>query len=142
MMNKMISGICDALNGVIKVLNKLSFDVPDWVPGIGGKKFGFNIKTITAPKIPKLATGAVIPPNAPFYAMLGDQKHGQNLEMPEDLLRKIVREETAKNGQGGNTYEFIAQLNRRTLFQEIIKEGNSELIRTGANPFALGKIRY
>lgn len=44
--------------------------------------------------IPYLATGAVIPPNAPFYAVLGDQKHGTNLETPESLLRQIVREES------------------------------------------------
>lgn len=43
--------------------------------------------------IPYLASGAVIPPNAPFMAVLGDQRNGTNLEAPEDLLRKIVREE-------------------------------------------------
>lgn len=45
--------------------------------------------------MPRLATGAVIPPNGEFLAVLGDQKHGRNLEAPEDLIRQIVREETA-----------------------------------------------
>lgn len=44
--------------------------------------------------IPYLATGAVIPPNAPFYAVLGDQSSGRNLEAPEGLIRQIVREES------------------------------------------------
>ena len=46
--------------------------------------------------IPKLATGAVIPPNKEFMAVLGDQKYGRNLEAPESLIRQIVREETQK----------------------------------------------
>lgn len=50
--------------------------------------------------IPALATGAVIPPNGEFLAVLGDQKHGRNLEAPESLIRQIVREEsgTGRNG--------------------------------------------
>lgn len=54
----------------------------------------------TAP-IPKLATGTVIPPNREFLAVLGDQKRGNNIEAPEDLIRQIVREETAKNNNTG-----------------------------------------
>lgn len=78
-MNNMISGIVDGINNVIALAN----DIP-----------GVNINMITAPKIPKLATGAVIPPNAAFAAILGDQRHGTNIEAPEDLIRQIVREET------------------------------------------------
>lgn len=51
------------------------------------------------PPIPYLAQGAVIPPNREFMAVLGDQKSGNNIEAPEDLIRKIVREESG----GGNT---------------------------------------
>lgn len=48
--------------------------------------------------VPYLASGAVIPPNAPFAAVLGDQRNGNNLEAPEDLIRKIVREESGGVG--------------------------------------------
>lgn len=48
--------------------------------------------------VPFLATGAVIPPNAPFMAMLGDQTNGRNLEAPEGLIRQIIREEVAQIG--------------------------------------------
>lgn len=92
--NKMISGVTNGINAVISALNNLSFDIPDWIPELGGKTFGFNIGYLTAPQIPYLATGAVIPPNAPFTAVLGDQKNGRNLEAPEDLIRQIVREES------------------------------------------------
>lgn len=41
----------------------------------------------------------MIPPNREFMAVLGDQRNGTNLEAPEDLIRKIVREESGGNGQ-------------------------------------------
>lgn len=52
--------------------------------------------------IPQLATGAVIPPNKRFMAVLGDQKNGTNLEAPESLIRQIVREETGGDGGAVN----------------------------------------
>lgn len=51
--------------------------------------------------IPQLATGAVIPANSPFVAMLGDQTNGRNLEAPEGLIRQIVREESGGGMSGG-----------------------------------------
>lgn len=49
-------------------------------------------------KTPGLATGAVIPANSEFLAILGDQKNGRNLEAPEGLIRQIVREESGNGG--------------------------------------------
>jgi len=51
-MKKMANGVIDALNFLIKGANKLQFDIPDWVPLLGGKKFGLNI-----PMIPKFDVG-------------------------------------------------------------------------------------
>ena len=135
--NSMISGVVSGINAILKAFNKLKITIPDWVPVYGGKEIGFNFSTITAPKIPYLAQGAVIPPNAPFTAVLGDQKRGNNIEAPEDLLRKIVREETGGRSTGNNTYEFIAQLNRRTIFDEIVAEAKLRQSKTGRNPFEL-----
>ena len=72
------------------MLNTLSFTVPDWVPGIGGSTLGFNFGTITAPQIPYLAQGAVIPPNREFMAVLGDQSHGTNVEAPLATIQQAV----------------------------------------------------
>ena len=117
--NKMISGIVSGINNMISALNKLQFDVPEWVPEIGGQKFGLNISQISAPQIPYLATGAVIPPNAPFMAMLGDQTHGRNLEAPEDLIRQIVREEAGVNTQILDILLQIAQNTRETADKDL-----------------------
>lgn len=88
--NGLLSGICGGLNGAIGALNKLNFDVPDWIPGIGGKSFGFSIGTISAPQIPMLAQGAVLPANKPFLAMLGDQRSGTNIEAPLATIEQAV----------------------------------------------------
>lgn len=56
-----------------------------------------SLKRISVPQIPRLATGAVIPPNGEFAAILGDQKHGRNLEAPEGLIRQIVKEESGNS---------------------------------------------
>ena len=91
--NGMIRAIVGGLNAVIGAMNKVSFKIPEWVPSWGGKNFGLNIPKISAPQIPYLAKGAVIPPNAPFMAVLGDQRNGNNIEAPEGLIRKIFQEE-------------------------------------------------
>ena len=133
-LNRMIYGITSGINSMICALNGLSFDVPDWVPVIGGGSFGLNIGYVSAPYIPYLASGAVIPPNAPFMAVLGDQKSGNNIETPEALLRQIVREESGGNS-GSGQYRFTAQINRRTLFDEFMDEAKLRQMQTGKNPF-------
>ena len=88
--NGMIQAVVNGLNRVIDAINTLSFDVPDWVPGIGGSSLGFSISHITAPQIPYLAQGAVIPPNREFMAVLGDQSHGTNVEAPLATIQQAV----------------------------------------------------
>ena len=133
--NGMIRGLVNGMNSVIRALNRIHITVPEWVPEFGGRKFGFNIGTISAPQIPYLASGAVIPPNKEFLAVLGDQKSGNNIEAPESLIRRIVREETGR--ERGGSYEFVAQLNRRTIFRQVIEEGKLTRVQTGKNPFEL-----
>lgn len=142
--NAIIGGfnsVLGVVNGLISKLNNLKFriTVPNWIPGIGGSWWGFNGFSIpTIGTIPMLASGAVIPPRSEFLAVLGDQKNGRNLEAPEDLLRQIVREETGRNNQGsGGNYRFTAQLNRRTIFDEMIDEAKLRRDASGTNPFEL-----
>lgn len=98
--NGLVGGITAGMNAVIGAINALSFTVPSWVPGFGGNKIGFDIPTITAPKIPKLAAGAVIPPNREFLAILGDQRHGTNIEAPLETIMQAMRTVMAEGGAG------------------------------------------
>lgn len=131
--NKIVSVFENALNWIIDTINALITGVNS----VGGS-LGVNISIPKIPKfdIPKLATGAVIPPNAPFMAMLGDQKHGTNIEAPLDTIKQAVRE-VVGNGNNGGQYAFTAQINRRTLFEEIIDEAKLRQSTTGRNPFDL-----
>lgn len=71
-----------AVNKIIGAANKIKFNVPDWVPVIGGKKWGFNINPVKEIKLPRLANGAVFKGNDPYMAIVNDQKHGVNVESP------------------------------------------------------------
>ena len=68
MFEGMANGVIKCINFLINGLNKISFDVPDWVPGIGGKKLGFNISTIKEVSIPRLAEGGVVTQGQMFIA--------------------------------------------------------------------------
>ena len=107
--NRMISAVVTGINAVINALNGLSFDLPDI---FGGGHVGFNISTLTAPQIPYLAQGAVIPANREFLAVLGDQRHGTNVEAPLDTIKQAVAEvmEDLQAGQMAGFEAVVAVL--------------------------------
>lgn len=81
-----------AINNVIGGLNGVSFDVPDWVPGIGGKQFGFDIPNVPTINLPRLAEGAVLPGGHPFAAIVNDQTSGVNVETPLETIKQALAE--------------------------------------------------
>ena len=107
--NRMISAVVTGINAVINALNGLSFDLPDI---FGGGHVGFHISTLTAPQIPYLAQGAVIPANREFLAVLGDQSHGTNVEAPLDTIKQAVAEvmEDLQAGQMAGFEAVVAVL--------------------------------
>lgn len=140
-LNNIISVVNSAIskvNGVISAVES-AFSFGPWkVPTpFGSKTIGFKATFPRVPTVPYLAKGAVIPPRSEFLAVLGDQKQGNNIETPEALLRKIVREETAGRQTGGGSYRFTAQINRRTLFDEMMKEAQMRRDTSGRNPFEM-----
>ena len=133
-----VNGAISKVNGVVSAIES-AFSFGPWkVPTpFGSKTIGFKATFPRVPTVPYLAKGAVIPPRSEFLAVLGDQKQGNNIETPEALLRKIVREETAGRQTGGGSYRFIAQINRRTLFDEMMKEAQMRRDTSGRNPFEM-----
>jgi hypothetical protein len=98
--NGLIGGFEAAINGIITMfekminwivdgINAIGFDFPEW---LGGGHFGFNIPRASLGRvsIPRLAQGAVIPPNREFLAVLGDQTHGTNIEAPLSTIEEAV----------------------------------------------------
>lgn len=89
--NTIISGV----NALIKGMNKINFDIPEWVPAIGGGKFGFNI-----PEIPKLAAGGVV--DKATLALIGE--NGKEAVVPLEKntgwIKKLAAEIAAQQPQG------------------------------------------
>lgn len=124
-MNTIIAVPFNKINSMLNAIRNASF------LGISPFQNMWGVNPLPVPQIPMLARGAVIPANRQFLAVLGDQRNGNNLEAPESLLRQIVREEA---GGTGRRYEFIARLDRRTLFDEVITEAKLRKGQTGKNP--------
>lgn len=139
LINGLTGAVEDALNWIIDGINELSFTTPDWLPGdLGGQTFGFDLSQIDIPEIPKLAQGAVIPPNSEFLAVLGDQKRGTNIEAPLDTITQAVLQALVSyGGTGGNQKISVTiplTLNGRTITQIVIDDINDYIKRNGRSP--------
>jgi hypothetical protein len=115
-LNSMLDFAFGGINELITKINNVGSLVPGWK----------DIPTITIPQIKYLASGAVIPPNAPFMAVMGDQRRGTNIEAPEALIRQIVREEAGGMGGGNITITFGGTMGElvRQLKPHIERETN------------------
>lgn len=117
-----INLIIGGINWMIRQLNKIQIKAPGW---LGGGTIGFNIPAISTVSIPRLAQGAVIPPNREFLAVLGDQKNGTNVEAPLETIKQAVAEVLSQNGSGEEiTIKFTGDLATlaRVLTPEITRQ--------------------
>ena len=109
LINGMIRGIIAGVNAAIGVLNHMKIKVPNWVPKIGGSTWGFTIPTMTAPEIPYLAKGTVVPRNAgEFAAILGDNKRETEVVSPLSTMKQAMLEALKESGNsGGGSPQYI-----------------------------------
>lgn len=136
--NNAVGMINNAIGGIESAFSFGPWTVPT---PFGSKTIGFHATFPRIGTIPYLASGAVIPPRSEFLAVLGDQKKGNNLEAPESLLRQIVREESGKGNNSGNTYNVTVNASGRKLLDIIIDEAELRRRRNGGqNPFLLGGV--
>lgn len=134
--NSAIGRINGALNGVERSFTFTYNYTNPITKSKGTYRSWLNLPRVDT--VPYLASGAVIPPRSEFLAVLGDQKNGRNLEAPEGVIRDIINDAFDQHQQGsGGTFKFIAQLERKTIFEKVIEE--AKLIRdtTGNNPFEM-----
>ncbi|MBS5016412.1 MAG: hypothetical protein KHZ33_09805 [Ruminococcus sp.] len=136
-LNGIISLVERCINTVVNKANRISWNIPDWVPGIGGKKFGFNLPTVS---IPRLATGTVVPRNYGEYtAILGDNKREPEVVSPLSTMKQAVRE--VINELGGDNSRPISisiytTLDGKVVGQSVIEYHNGVVRRTGKTPLA------
>ena len=135
------NGVVNAINTVIRALNRLSFDIPSWVPLIGGNHFGFNIPELSRVSIPRLATGTVVPPNREFMAVLGDNKREPEVVSPLSTMKQAVLEAIAEAGGIGEkeiTIKVPVYIGDKQVYEATVKYGKTQQMSTGKNPFLLG----
>lgn len=91
------------VNMIISAINSL-FHIKFSGLNIGGVQIipKIDMKLLNIPPIPLLAQGAVLPPNQPFLAMVGDQKHGTNIEAPLETIKQALAEVLAETGGGAD----------------------------------------
>ena len=129
-----INNIIRGLNWLITKINSIRLKVPDWVPGVGGKGWSPHIGQMSSITLPRLATGAVIPPNKEFLAVLGDQKSGTNIETPLATMVDAFKQAMAESG--GGTTTVVLQLDGKEIARSTVKNINN-MTRAAGKPVLL-----
>lgn len=122
----LINKLIDGINWFKKQINKLSFDVPDWVPGIGGKKMGFTLNMSDHITLPRLDVGTNnIPEDGPYYL------HANEAVVPKKYNPAL----------GGGTNE---ETNRRldTLIDVIANMETTNIVNIGNEQLYRRQQRY
>lgn len=121
-LNTLIFAVRDAINAIIRGINSISFDVPDWVPGIGGKSLGFNLSELTWAGIPKLAEGGVT--TRATTAVIGES--GREAVLPLENNTAWMDALAERIGTGNVTIKFDGSLSQlaRVLNPVLIAENS------------------
>lgn len=127
---KMVNSVISGLNTMIEAMNKLSWDIPDWVPAIGGNSFGLNIPTVNTVSIPRLANGGIT--TGSTLANIGEAGREAVLPLENNLsYLEPLAEMIASKMEGVQTVRVVADKNN--VFKVVREEANSYYRRTG-NP--------
>ena len=129
------NGAIKGINTIVKALNKLSFDIPSWVPVIGGGKFGFSLSTVSEIKLPRLATGGVV--DRPTPALIGEDGPEAVVPLSENAawLDALAARITALTRSGnGAKLTIPIYVGGRKLTQVVIDDINEIINTTGEIP--------
>lgn len=133
----MVRAVESGVNSVIDALNEINVEVPDWVPGIGGESFGFDLDHVSLPHIPQLASGTVIPPRAgEFAAILGDNNREAEVVSPLSTMKQAFKEALREAGGFGGAGEIVGYIyiDGKELGRSTVQFVRQEKKRTGRNP--------
>ncbi len=126
----MANGVINGINTIIRALNRLSFEIPDWVPVFGGNRFGFNIPQLSRVSLPRLAEGAYVKANTPQLAMIGDNRHQGEIVAPEDKILDLYKQANKEIGTG-DTAKIIQLLNKIIQLLDFISNQDIRLFIDG-----------
>ena len=125
--------IIRGINWLIERINAIRFEVPDWVPGIGGRSWSPHIASLREVQLPRLATGTVVPPNREFLAVLGDNKEEPEVVSPVSAMKEAFLAALRESGSGAGGRVTVV-LDGRVLGEFAIGYINDVTRQTGVCP--------
>lgn len=130
MINGCIEIVEKGVNYIIGILNKINVTVPDWIPGIGGRNFGFNIRPVS---IPRLKDGGF--PDGEdglFFAnhteLVGKFSNGKTAVANNDQIVTGIQRGVATANETQN--QILREQN--DLLRQLLRKKSSTVISTGA----------
>lgn len=134
-LNVIIDIVEGSINRIIGALNAISFDIPDFVLGIGGKHVGFNITPVS---LPRLASGTVVPRQSrEFTAILGDNNRETEVVSPLSTMKQAMVEALQESGyyRQSDSGDIVINIDGREVFRVVKKQNDSYIERTGRSAF-------
>ena len=110
-LNTIARAFVEVVNWIVRAINKIHVEIPSWVPFVGGKSIGFNLREVQYTGIPYMANGGVV--SSPTLAMVGEYAGAsQNPEIitPQNILRETI------DASNSNVVSALYQ-----MCQEVIK---------------------
>ena len=151
--NGIISGFESMINWVIGGLNKISVTIPDWVPLIGGKKFGVNLKTVSFSRvsIPRLAGGGFPDIGQMFIAReagpelvgtIGNRtavaNNDQIVESVSAGVYQAVLAALGGNNDGGEPINIVVTLDGEKIYENQQRVARGRGYNFGMGAFSFG----
>ena len=130
-LNGLLAGFETTVNEIVSKINAMIASINTVLKMIGLPEITYRVPSVTLPRIPELAQGAVIPPNREFLAVLGDQKSGTNIETPLETMLEAFRTALRENGGGHGQQTIILTIDKRELGRVIVDAGSEEERRIG-----------
>lgn len=134
-LNVIIDIVEGSINRIIGALNAISFDIPDFVLGIGGKHIGFNITPVS---LPRLASGTVVPRQSrEFTAILGDNNRETEVVSPLSTMKQAMVEALQESGyyRQSDSGDIVINIDGREIFRVVKKQNDSYKKQHGKSAF-------
>ena len=90
-LNTIARAFVEVVNWIVRAINKIHVEIPSWVPFVGGKSIGFNLREVQYTGIPYMANGGVVA--SPTLAMIGEYAGASSnpeIVTPQNILRETI----------------------------------------------------
>lgn len=90
-LNTIARAFVEVVNWIVRAINKIHVEIPSWVPFVGGKSIGFNLREVQYTGIEYMANGGVV--TSPTLAMVGEYAGASSnpeIVTPQNILRETI----------------------------------------------------